>query len=42
MEKNDLVISHTKEVEEERSSKRLAVSENEKFKYRIRCLEDDL
>ena len=42
LEKNELIISHAKEVEEERNSRRLLSSENEKLKFRVKCLEDDM
>jgi hypothetical protein len=42
IEKNELIISHAKEVEEERNSRRLITSENEKLKFRVKCLEDDM
>ena len=42
LERNDLIIVHAKELEDERSSRRLVSSENEKFKFKIKCLEDDL
>lgn len=41
-EKNSLVIAHAKEIEAERNQKRLALSENEKLKFKVKNLEDDL
>lgn len=42
MEKNEQIITHAKELEEERSSRRVVYSENEKLKFKIKCLEDDV
>lgn len=42
LEKNDLIIKQAKEVEDERNLRRTLNSENEKLKFRIKCLEDDL
>lgn len=42
LEKNELIIAHAKEVEEERNNRRLISSENEKLKFRVKCLEDDM
>lgn len=42
MDKNEDLIQHAKELEEERNNRRVIVSENEKLKFKIRCLEDDL
>jgi len=42
LDKNDLIIKHAKEVEDERNIRRTLNSENEKLKFRIKCLEDDL
>ena len=42
MDKNDLLIKHAKEVEEERTSRRVLQTENDKFKFKIKCLEDDI
>lgn len=42
IERNDVIIGHAKELEEERNNRRMLNSENEKFKFKIRCLEDDL
>lgn len=41
-EKNDLVIAHNRSIEEERSKKREAIAQNDKLKFKIRSLEDDL
>ena len=41
-EKNDCIISHNRDIEEERSRKREAIAENDKLKFKIRSLEDDL
>ena len=42
IERNDLIITHAKEMEDERNNRRVINSENEKFKFKIKCLEDDL
>lgn len=42
LEKNDLVIKQTKELEEERNLRRTLNTEHEKLKFRVKCLEDDL
>jgi uncharacterized membrane protein len=42
LERNELIIVHAKEIEDERNNRRLINSENEKLKFRVRCLEDDL
>jgi chromosome segregation ATPase len=39
---NDLVINHNREIEEERSKKREAISQNDKLKFKVRSFEDDL
>ena len=42
MEKNDLIIRHAKEIEEERTLRRLLTTENDKLKFKAKCLEDDI
>jgi hypothetical protein len=42
MEKNDLFVKDAKEIEEERNSKRVLQVENDKIKFQMKCLEDDL
>ena len=42
MEKNDLLIRHAKEIEEERTTKRVLQTENDKLKFKAKCLEDDV
>ena len=42
MEKNDLLIKHAKEIEEERTTKRVLQTENDKLKFKAKCLEDDV
>lgn len=42
MEKNELIIRHAKEIEEERTQRRLMTTENDKLKFRAKCLEDDI
>ena len=42
MEKNDLIIRHAKEIEEERTLRRLLTTENDKLKFKSKCLEDDI
>jgi predicted nucleic acid-binding Zn-ribbon protein len=39
---NDTVIAHNKQIEDERTKKREAISQNDKLKFRIRALEDDV
>jgi len=41
-EKIDLQISLNREVEDERSRRRVAVQEADTFKFKVKCLEDDL
>lgn len=42
MEKNDLIIKHAKEIEEERTQRRVITTENDKLKFKAKCLEDDI
>ena len=42
MEKNDLLIKHAKEIEEERTQRRVITTENDKLKFKAKCLEDDV
>jgi len=42
MDKNDLLIKHAKEIEEERTTKRVLQTENDKLKFKAKCLEDDV
>jgi hypothetical protein len=42
MEKNDLIIRHAKEIEEERTQRRVVATENDKLKFKSKCLEDDI
>jgi hypothetical protein len=42
MEKNDLIIKHAKDIEEERTLRRVLSTENDKLKFRVKCLEDDI
>eukprot|EP00347_Sterkiella_histriomuscorum_P013840 403363164 len=42
LERNELIIKQAKELEDERNVRRTLNTENDKFKFRIRCLEDDL
>ena len=42
MEKNDLLIKHAKEIEEERTTRRVLTTENDKLKFKVKCLEDDV
>ena len=42
LEKNDTIIKHAKEVEDERNLRRTLNTDNEKLKFKVRTLEDDL
>jgi len=42
MDKNDLLIKHAKEIEEERTTRRVLTTENDKLKFKGKCLEDDV
>jgi hypothetical protein len=42
LEKNDMIIKQAREVEEERNLRRSILTELEKLKFRLKCLEDDL
>lgn len=42
LDRNDQIIRHAKELEEERNQRRTLNTENEKMKFRVKCLEDDL
>lgn len=42
LEKNDLIIKQSKELEDERNLRRALNTENDKLKFKVRCLEDDL
>ena len=42
MEKNDLLIKHAKEIEDERTTRRVLQTENDKLKFKNKCLEDDV
>ena len=42
MDKNDLLIKHAKEIEEERTSRRVLQTENDKLKFKVKCLEDEV
>ncbi len=42
LERNDLVIKQAKEIEDERNIRRTLNTENDKLKFKNRCLEDDL
>lgn len=41
-EKNDIIITHNRDIEYERSRKREAIAENDKLKFKVRSLEDDI
>jgi hypothetical protein len=41
LEKNDLLIKHAKEMEDERNLRRSLATECEKLKFRVKCLEDE-
>lgn len=42
IDKNELLIKNAKDVEEERNHRRVLQSENDKLKFKSKCLEDDL
>lgn len=42
LEKNEMFIKHAKELEDERNLRRSLNTENDKLKFRVKCLEDDL
>lgn len=42
LERNEQIIKHAKELEEERTSRRVLSSETDKLKFKVKCLEDDL
>jgi predicted nucleic acid-binding Zn-ribbon protein len=42
LERNDTLIKHAKEVEDERNQRRSLTTEVEKLRFRLKCLEDDL
>lgn len=42
MERNDALIKHAKEIEEERVQRRVFITENDKLKFKVKCLEDDV
>lgn len=41
LDKNDMLIMHAKEMEDERNLRRSLATECEKLKFRVKCLEDD-
>jgi len=42
IEKNELLIKNAKDVEEERNHRRVLQSENDKLKFKSKCMEDDI
>ncbi|CDW73834.1 UNKNOWN [Stylonychia lemnae] len=42
LERNDMIIKQAKELEDERNTRRTLNTDNDKLKFRVRCLEDDL
>lgn len=42
LEKNEGLIKHAKELEDERNIRRTLNTDNEKLKFKVRTLEDDL
>lgn len=42
IDKNDSIIKHAKDLEDERNTRRSLNTECEKLKFRVKCLEDDL
>jgi hypothetical protein len=42
MERNDEFIKHAKELESERTSRRVLQTEADKLKFKVKCLEDDV
>jgi len=41
LDRNDSIVKHAKEVDNERTSRRVLQAENDKLKFRVKCLEDD-
>jgi hypothetical protein len=42
LEKNESIIKHSKEIEDERNLRRTLNTDNEKLKFKVRCLEDEV
>ena len=42
IDKNELLIKNAKDLEEERNHRRVFQSENDKLKFQLKCMEDDL
>ena len=42
IDRNEQIIKNAKDVEEERNHRRLLQSENDKLKFQMKCMEDDL
>jgi len=42
IDKNELLIKNAKDVEQERNIRRVLQSENDKLKFKSKCLEDDV
>jgi len=42
IDKNELVMKNAKDVEEERNQRRVLQTENDKLKFQIKCVQDDL
>jgi len=42
LERNDSLVKHAKELDGERTSRRVLQAETDKLKFRVKCLEDDV
>ena len=42
LDKNDLIIKQAKELEDERNQRRAFAMDTDKFRFRVKCLEDDI
>ncbi len=42
LDKNEAIIKHSKEIEDERNLRRTLNTDNEKLKFKVRCLEDEV
>lgn len=42
LDKNEMFIKQAKELEDERNIRRSLNTDNDKLKFRLKCLEDDL
>ena len=42
MDKNDMLMKHAKDIEEERTTRRVLTAENDKLKFKLKCSEDEI